>query len=107
MSKGDKVKIQVAEFPAHKREGYFNNLKEVTMNFNDYVFKKEKSGPYCVEVGRLVKMYPKCPLIDFYTIQENPNNVTAANVTSDVYDYGNYANGNDKTYTVYAIQATV
>ena len=39
MSKGDKVKIQVAEFQVRKSEGYFNNLKEVTMNFNDYVFK--------------------------------------------------------------------
>ena len=107
MSKGDKVKIQVAEFPACKTEGYFNNSKEVTMNFNDYVFKKEKSGPYCIDVGCLVKMYPNCPSIDFYTIQENPNIVTAKDVTSDVYDDGNYANGNDKTYTVYAIQATV
>ena len=42
MSKGDKLKIQVAPFAAWKMEGYFNNSKEVTMNFNDYVFKKEK-----------------------------------------------------------------
>ena len=69
--------------------------------------KKEKSGPYCIEVGRLVKMYPNCPSIDFYTIQENAKNVTANNVTSHVYDDGNYTKGNDKTYTVYAIQATV
>ena len=80
------MKIQVAEFEAWKSEGYFNNSNEVTMKFNDYVFKKEKTGPYCIEVGRLVKMYQNCPSIDFYTIQEN---------------------GSDKTYTVYAIQATV
>ena len=107
MSKGDEVKIQVAEFPVCKTEGYFNNSKEVTTNFNDYVFKKEKCGPYCIEVGRLVKMYPNCPLIDFYMIQENADNVMAGDVTSHVYDDGNYANGNDKTYTVDAIQATV
>ena len=77
------------------------------MNFNDYVFKKKKLGPYCIEVGRLVKMYPNCPSIDFYMIQENADNVTADDVTSHVYDDGNYAKGNDKTYTVYAIQATV
>ena len=52
-------------------------------------------------------MYPNCPSIDFYTIQENAKNVTAEDVTSHVYDDGNYANRNDKTYTVYAIQATV
>ena len=40
MSRGDKVKIQVVEFQVQKSEGYFNNLNEVTMNFNDYVFKK-------------------------------------------------------------------
>ena len=107
MSKGDKVKIPVAEFEAWKSKGYFNDSNEVTMKFNDYVFKKEKSGPYCVEVGCLVQMYQNCPSIDFYTIQENAENVTAVDVTSDVYDKGNYANGNDKTYTVYAIQATV
>ena len=107
MSKVDKVKIQVAEFQVRKSEGYFNNSNEVTLNFNDYVFKKEKSGPYCVEVGCLVKMYPNCPSIDFYTIQENAENVTAYDVTSHVYDDGNYAKGNDKTYTVNAIQATV
>ena len=77
------------------------------MNFNDYVFKKEKSGPYYIEVGCLVKMYPNCPSVDFYTIQENADNAMADDVTSHVYDDGNYANGNDKTYTVYAIQATV
>ena len=31
----------------------------------------------------------------------------AEDVTSYVYDDGNYANGSDKSYTVYAIQATV
>ena len=77
------------------------------MNFNDYVFKKKKFGPYCVEVGHLVQMYPNCPSIDFYMIQENSDNVTAEDVMSYVYDDGNYANGSDKTYTVYAIQATV
>ena len=77
------------------------------MNFNDYVFKKEKFGPYCVEVGRLVQMYPKCPSIDFYTIQENADNVMADDVMSYVYEDGDFADGNDKTYTVYAIQATV
>ena len=77
------------------------------MNFNDYVFKKEKFGPYCIEVGRLVQMYPNCPSIDFYTIQENADNVTADDVTSYVYDDGNFVDRNDKTYTVYAIQATV
>ena len=107
MSKGDKVKIQVAEFEVQKSEGYFNKSNEVTMKFNDYVFKKQKTGPNCIEVGRLVKMYQNCPSIDFYTIQENSKNVMAVDVTSDVYDRGNYANGNDKTYTVYAIQATV
>ena len=77
------------------------------MNFNDYVFKKEKFGLYCIEVGHLVQMYPNCPSIDFYMIQENADNVTADNVMSYAYDDGNYANGNDKTYTVYTIQATV
>ena len=90
MSKGDELKIQVAPFAARKTEGYFNNLKEVTMNFNDYVFKKEKTGHYCVEVGCLVQMYPNCPSIDFYTIQENADNVTADNVTSYVSDDGNF-----------------
>ena len=107
MSKGDDLKIAVAPFAHRNQTGYFNNLKEVTMNFTDYVFHKEKNGPYCVEVGRLVQMYPNCPLIDFYTIQENANNVTAKDVTRDVTDDGNFADGNDKTYTVYLIQATV
>ena len=107
MSKGDELKIQVAPFAARKTEGYFNNSKEVTMNFNGYVFKKEKTGRYCIEVGLLVQMYPNCPSIDFYMIQENANNATADNVTSYVSDDGNFVDGNDKTYTVYAIQATV
>ena len=70
MSKGDILQITVAPFAEQNKEGYFNNSKEVTMNFTDYVFKKEKNGPYCVQVGRLVQMFPNCPLIDFYTIQE-------------------------------------
>ena len=36
-------------------------------------------------------------------IQENAENLTAEDVTSYVYDDGNFADGNDKTYTVYAI----
>ena len=69
--------------------------------------KRKKTGHYCIEVGRLVQMYPKCPSIDFYTIQENADNVTANDVMSYVSDDGNFVDGNDKTYTVYAIQATV
>ena len=72
------------------------------MDFNDYVFKKQKTGPYCVEVGRLVQMYQHCPLIDFYTIQENADNVMAEDVMSYVSDDGIFADGNDKTYIVYA-----
>ena len=45
-------------------------------------------------------MYPNCPSIDFYMIQENADNVTADNVMSYVSDDGNFADGNDKTYTV-------
>ena len=56
MSKGDKLKIQVAPFEERKTVGYFNNWKEVTMNFNDYVFKKANTGRYCIEVGHLVQM---------------------------------------------------
>ena len=52
-------------------------------------------------------MYPNCPSIDFYTIQENADNVRAEDVTSDVPADANFADGNDKTYTVYVIQATV
>ena len=40
-------------------------------------------------------------------IQENADNVMAKDVTSDVTDDGNFADGNDKTYAVYLIQATV
>ena len=40
-------------------------------------------------------------------IQENAENVTVKDVTRDVTDDGNFADGNDKTYTVYLIQATV
>ena len=107
MSKGDILKITVAPFADGKKPGYFNNSKEVTLNFTDYVFHKEKNGPYCIQVGRLVQMFPNCPLIDFVTIQENADNVTAEDVTSDVPDDENFADGNDKTYTVYVIQATV
>ena len=107
MSKGDILEITVAPFANGKKAGYFNNSKEVTMKFTDYVFHKEKNGPYCVQVGHLVEMYPNCPSIDFYTIQENANNVRAEDVTSDVPADGNFADGNDKTYTVYVIQATV
>ena len=107
MSKGDVLEIAVALFAHRNQTGYFNNSKEVTMNFTDYVFHKERNGPYCIEVGCLVQMYPNCPLIDFYTIQENANNVMAKDVTSDVTDDGKFADRNDKTYTVYLIQATV
>ena len=68
-------KLQLHHLPMEKKPGYFNNSKEVTMKFTDYVFHKEKNGPYCVQVGHLVEMYPNCPSIDFYTIQENANNV--------------------------------
>ena len=77
------------------------------MKFTNYVFHKEKNGPYCVQVGRLVEMYPNCPSIDFYMIQENADNVRAEDVTSDVPDDGNFVDENDKTYTVYVIQTTV
>ena len=107
MSKGDLLQITVAPFADGKNPGYFNNSKEVTLKFTDYVFHKEKNGPYCVQVGRLVQMYPNCPSIDFYTIQENADNVRAEDVTSDVPADANFADGNDKTYTVYVIQATV
>ena len=105
MSKGDVLEITVAPFADGKKLGYFNNSKKVTMKFTDYVFHKEKNGPYCVQVGCLVEMYPNCPSIDFYTIQENADNVMAEDVTSDVP--ADFADGNDKTYTVYVIQATV
>ena len=49
MSKGDVLEITVAPFAHQNQTGYFNNLKEVTMNFTDYVFQKERNGPYCVE----------------------------------------------------------
>ena len=107
MSKGDILQITVAPFADGKKPGYFNNSKEVTLKFTDYVFHKEKNGPYCVQVGRLVQMYPNCPSIDFYTIQENADNVRAEDVTCDVPADANFADGNDKTYTVYVIQATV
>ena len=107
MSKGDILEITVAPFAHQNKPGYFNNLKEVTMKFTDYVFHKEKNGPYCIEVGCLVEMYPNCPSIDFYMIQENANNVMAKDVTSDVPDDGNFVDRNDKTYTVYVIQATI
>ena len=55
----------------------------------------------------MVEMYPNCPSVDFYMIQENVNNVTAKDVTSDVPDDGNFADGNDKTYTIYVIQVTI
>ena len=42
MSKGDDLEIAVAPFAHRKQTGYFNNSKEVTMNFTDYVFHKEK-----------------------------------------------------------------
>ena len=101
MSKGDNLKIAVAPFAHQNQTGYFNNLNEV---FN-YVFQKERNGPYCVEVGHLVQMYPNFPSIDFYMIQENANNVTTKDVT--ITNDGIFADGNDKTYTVYLIQATV
>ena len=77
------------------------------MKLTDYVFQKERNCPYCIEVGHLVKMYPNCPSIDFYMIQEKADNVTAKDITSDVPGGANFADGNDKTYTVYVIQATV
>ena len=107
MSKGDVLKITVAPFADGKKPGYFNNSKEVTLNFTDCVFHKQKNSPYCIQVGCLVQMFPNCPSIDFYTIQENADNVTAEDVTSDVPDDENFADRNDKTYTVYVIQATV
>ena len=42
MSKGDTLEITVAPFADGKKAGYFNNSKEVTMKFTDYVFHKEK-----------------------------------------------------------------
>ena len=107
MSKGNVLEITVAPFANGKKAGYFNNAKEVTMKFTDYVFHKEKNGPYWIQVGRLVEMYLNCPSIDFYMIQENTDNVRAKDVTSDVPADGNFADENDKTYTVYVIQATI
>ena len=65
MSKGDELKITVAPFANGRNLTYFNNSKEVTMKFTDYVFHKERTGPYCVQVGRLVQMFCNCPCIDF------------------------------------------
>ena len=107
MSKGDKLKITVAPFANGKDPTYFNNSKEVTMKFTDYVSHKERTSPYCVQVGHLVQMFCNCPCIDFYTIQKNGANILAQDVTSDVPDDVKFADRNDKTYTVYLIQATV
>ena len=35
-------------------------------------------------------MYPNCPSIDFYMIQENAENVTTEDVTSDVPANANF-----------------
>ena len=42
MSKGDILEITVAPFAHQNQTSYFNNSKEVTMKFTDYVFQKEK-----------------------------------------------------------------
>ena len=40
-------------------------------------------------------------------LQENGDNIPAQDVTGDVNDDVKFADGNDKTYTVYLIQVTV
>ena len=105
MTKNDEIKITYSKFP-NGNKGYFNETKEVTLKFTDYIFYKKPKGDYCVQVGCLVKMYKNCPSIDYYTIQENSKEILADDVRSLVPDQ-NFHDRDQKTYTVYLIQATV
>ena len=47
-----------------------NLLKTMKFKFENGLYHQTRKGPYCVEVQRLVRMWPKCAAVDFYTIQK-------------------------------------